>query len=137
MGVRLTKEEVRSADDIKRAFEKLPAGLDQGLMVLPHLITASNRKLIIELAKRHRNPSVYAVRFFAKDGGLISYGVDSEDLFHRAFSYVDRILRGANPGDLPVQAPNKFQLIINLKSAKAIGLDVPPMLLGLADEVFE
>ena len=137
LGVRLTRAELRSADDIKRAFEKLPAGKEQGLLVLPHLITASNRKLIIKLAKRHRLPAVYAVRFFAKDGGLISYGVDSQDLFHRAFSYVDRIFRGANPGDLPVQAPIKFELIINLKSAKAIGLDVPPMLLSRADDVIE
>ncbi len=135
--VRLTKAEVRSADDIEQAFEKLPAGKEQGLMVLPHLVTASNRKLIIELAKRHRIPAVYAVRFFAKDGGLISYGVDSQDLFHRAFSYVDRIFRGTSPGDLPVQTPFKFKMIINLKSAKAIGLDVPPTLLFRADEVIE
>jgi putative ABC transport system substrate-binding protein len=136
-GVRLTKAGVRSADDIKQAFEKLPAGKEQGLLVFPHLITASNRKLIAELAKRHRIPAVYAVRFFAKDGGLISYGVDSQDLFRRSFSYIDRIFRGANPGDLPVQAPIKFQTIINLKSAKAIGLDVPPTLLLRADEVIE
>ena len=137
IGVRLTKEEVRGANDIKRAFEKLPAGLDQGLMVLPHLVTASNRKLIIELAKRRRNPTVYAVRFFAEDGGLVSYGVDSQDLFRRAFVYVDRIFRGASPGDLPVQAPIKFELIINLKSAKAIGLEVPPTLLLRAHDVIE
>ncbi len=137
LGVRLTKAEVRSADDIEQAFEKLPAGKEQGLMVFPHLITASNRKLIIKLAERHRIPAVYAVRFFAKDGGLISYGVDSQELFRRAFSYVDRIFRGASPGDLPVQTPNKFEMIINLKSAKAIGLDVPPTLLLRADEVIE
>ena len=137
IGVRLTKMDVRDADDIERIFERLPAGLEQGLMVLPHLITASNRKLIIKLAERHRNPAVYGVRFFAKAGGLISYGVDSQDLFRRAFSYVDRIFRGASPKDLPVQAPIKFELAINLKSAKAIGLDVPPMLLARADELIE
>jgi putative ABC transport system substrate-binding protein len=106
-------------------------------MVLPHLVTASNRKLIIELAERHRIPAVYAVRFFARDGGLISYGVDSQDLFHRAFKYVDRIFRGTSPRDLPVQTPFKFEMIVNLKSAKAIGLDVPPTLLIRADEVIE
>ena len=137
LGVRLTKAEVRSVDDIEQAFEKLPARKEQGLMVFPHLITASNRKLIIKLAERHRIPAVYAVRFFAKDGGLISYGVDSQELFRRAFSYVDRIFRGASPGDLPVQTPNKLELIINLKSAKAIGLNVPPTLLLRATEVIE
>jgi putative ABC transport system substrate-binding protein len=89
------------------------------------------------LAGRHRIPAVYGVRFFATDGGLISYGVDSQDLFRRALSYVDLIFRGASPSDLPVQAPIKFELAINLNSAKAIGLDVPPMLLARADEVIE
>jgi putative ABC transport system substrate-binding protein len=137
IGVRLTKMEMRNADDIERAFEKLPTGSEQGLMVFPHLVTASNRKSIIESAGRHRIPAVYGVRFFAKDGGLISYGVDSQDLFRRAFSYIDRIFRGASPSDLPVQAPIKFELAINLKTAKAIGLNVPPMLLARADEVIE
>jgi ABC-type uncharacterized transport system substrate-binding protein len=137
MGIPATKIEMRSASDIERAFEKLPTGSEQGLIVFPHLITASNRKSIIELAGRHRIPAVYGVRFFAKDGGLISYGVDSQDLFRRAFGYVDRILRGESPRDLPVQAPIKFELAINLKSAKAIGLNVPPMLLARADEVIE
>ena len=137
IGVRLTKMEVRGADDIERAFERLPTGSEQGLIVFPHFVTVSNRKSIIGLAGRHRIPAVYGVRFFATDGGLISYGVDSQDLFRRAFSYVDRIFRGASPSDLPVQAPIKFELAINLKSAKAIGLDVPPMLLARADEVIE
>ena len=137
IGVRVTKLEFRAAEDIERAFDKLPIGSDQGLMVLPHLITASNRKSIIELAGRHRIPTVYGIRFFAKDGGLISYGVDSQDLFRRAFSYVDRIFRGASPSDLPVQAPIKFELIINLKTAKVLGLTIPPTLLTRADEVIE
>jgi putative ABC transport system substrate-binding protein len=137
IGVRLTKMEVRVADDIERAFERLPTGSEQSLIVFPHFITVSNRKSIIGLAERRRIPAVYGVRFFATDGGLISYGVDSQDLFRRAFSYVDRIFRGASPSDLPVQAPIKFELAINLKSARAIGLDVSPMLLARADEVIE
>jgi len=137
MGVRLMKMEVRGADDIERAFERLPTGSEQGLIVFPHFITVSHRKSIIGLAGKHRIPAVYGVRFFATDGGLISYGVDSQDLLRRAFGYVDRIFRGASPSDLPVQAPIRFELAINLKSAKAIGLDVPPTLLARADEVIE
>jgi putative tryptophan/tyrosine transport system substrate-binding protein len=137
IGVRLMKMEVRGADDIERAFERLPTGSEQGLIVFPHFITVSHRKSIIGLAGRHRIPAVYGVRFFTTDGGLISYGVDSQDLLRRAFSYVDRIFRGASPRDLPVQAPIKFDLAVNLKSAKAIGLDVPGPLLARADEVIE
>ena len=106
IGVPLTKMEMRGADDIERAFERLPTGSEQGLIVFPHLITASNRKSIIELAGMHRIPAVYGVRFFAKDGGLISYGVDSQDLFRRAFSYVDRIFRGASPVIFPSRPPS-------------------------------
>ena len=137
IGVRLTKSEFRAAGDIVRAIDDLPAGPQQGLMVLPHLITASSRKTIIELVNKHRVPAVYGVRFFVKDGGLISYGVDLQDLFRRAFGYVDRIFHGARPSDLPVQAPVKFELIINLKTAKTIGLAVPPSVLARADEVLE
>jgi putative tryptophan/tyrosine transport system substrate-binding protein len=137
VGVRLRKMEVRGADDIERAFARLPTDSEQGLIVFPHFVTVSHRKSIIGLAGRHRIPAVYGVRFFATDGGLISYGVDSQDLLRRAFGYVDRIFRGASPSDLPVQARIKFDLAINLKSAKAIGLDVPPALLARADEVIE
>jgi ABC-type uncharacterized transport system substrate-binding protein len=137
LGVSLTRLELRSADDITPAFSRLPTGAGGGLMVLPHLIAASNRKLIIELAARQRVPAVYGVRFFAKDGGLVSYGVDSQDLFRRAFGYVDRIFRGDKPSELPVQAPVKFELVINLKTAKALGTDVPALLLARADEVIE
>jgi len=135
--VRLRKAEVRSADDIKQAFEKLPAGKEQGLLVLPHLVTASNRKLIIELAKKRGIPAVYAVRFFVKDGGLISYGVDSQNLFHRAFRYVDRIFHGTSPRDLPVQTPFQFKMIINQKTAKELGIKFPRSILLRASEVIE
>jgi putative ABC transport system substrate-binding protein len=137
IGIPLTKMAIRNADDIERALERLPTGSEQGLMVLPHLITASNRKSIIDFAARHRIPAVYGVRFFAKDGGLISYGVDSQELFRGAFGYINRILRGEKPSDLPVQAPIKFELVINLKTAKTLGLAVPPTLLARADEVIE
>jgi putative tryptophan/tyrosine transport system substrate-binding protein len=89
------------------------------------------------LAARHRLPAVYPYRFFAVSGGFISYGVDVPDLYRQAAAYVDRILRGANPGDLPVQAPTKWELVINLKTAKALGLDVPPTLLATADLAFK
>jgi putative ABC transport system substrate-binding protein len=137
LGVGLTRLELRSAEDIEPAFDKLPGSADRGLMVLPHLITASNRKAIIQLAAERRIPAVYGVRFFAKDGGLVSYGVDSQDLFRRAFGYVDRILRGEKPSELPVQAPVKFELAINLKTAKVLGVEIPPIVLAQADEVIE
>ena len=137
LGVPLTKMEMRNAEDIERALERLPTGLEQGLMVLPHLITATNRKSIIDFAARYRVAAVYGVRFFAKDGGLISYGVDSQDLFRGAFGYIDRILKGEKPMDLPVQAPTKFELVINLKTAKQAGLTIPSTLLARADEVIE
>jgi putative ABC transport system substrate-binding protein len=93
--------------------------------------------LIFEQAAQHRLPAVYGFRYFAADGGLMSYGVDVRDLFRRSASYVDRILKGAKPGELPVQAPTKFELVINLKTAKMLGLDVPMHLQQRADEVIE
>ena len=98
---------------------------------------AFHRDLIITLAARHRLPAVYYARYWAAAGGLISYGPDFVDLFRRAAGYVDRILKGEKPADLPVQAPTKYELVINLKTAKALGLTVPPALLARADEVIE
>jgi putative ABC transport system substrate-binding protein len=115
-------------------FAAKPAG---GLIILPDAFTAGHRDLIIALAARYRVPAIYPLRVFAVSGGLISDGGDSTDIFRRAASYVDRVLKGANPGDLPVQAPTKFELVINLKTANALGLNVPPMLLARADEVIE
>jgi putative tryptophan/tyrosine transport system substrate-binding protein len=115
-------------------FAAKPAG---GLIILPDAFTTGHRDLIVALAARYRLPAVYPLRVFAASGGLISDGGDPIDIFRRAASYVDRILKGANPGDLPVQTPTKFELVINLKTAKALGLDVPPMLLARADEVIE
>ena len=100
-------------------------------------VASANRETIVRLAGSHRLPAIYQFGFHARLGGLISYGVDGVDLWRRAAGYVDRILRGAKPDGLPVQAPTKFELVINLKTAKALGLEVPPMLLARADEVIE
>ena len=106
-------------------------------MVLPDISMTNHRDAIIALAARHRVPAVYPFRYFAASGGLMSYGTDVAEVFQRAAAYVDRILRGTSPGDLPVQAPNKYELVINLKTAKALGLTVPTALLARADEVIE
>jgi putative tryptophan/tyrosine transport system substrate-binding protein len=116
------------------AFAHTPNG---GLIVLPDVSTARHRDLIIALATRHRLPAIYPYRYYAVSGGLISYGPDTIDPYRRAASYVDRILKGEKPADLPVQVPTKYELVINLKTAKALGLDVPPTLLALANEVIE
>jgi ABC-type uncharacterized transport system substrate-binding protein len=108
-----------------------------GIIVMSDPFTLVHRTVIVSLAARHRIPTVYPYRYFAADGGLLSYGVDTPDLFRRSASYVDRILNGTKPSDLPVQQPIKFELVLNLKTAKALGLDVPPALLARADEVIE
>jgi len=106
-------------------------------MVLPDISMTNYRRAIIALAARHRVPAIYPFRYFAVSGGLMSYGTDLGEVSWRAASYVDRILKGEKPGDLPVQAPTKYELVINLKTAKALGLDISPTLLALADELIE
>jgi len=128
---------VSSAEEIERgitAFAREPNG---GMIVLAVPTTVIHRHLIIKLAAQHRLPAVYNSRYWAAEGGLVSYGPDVLDQYRRTAGYVDRVLRGAKPADLPVQAPTKFELVINLKTAKALGLDVPPMLHARADEVIE
>jgi putative ABC transport system substrate-binding protein len=136
LAVELTPIHLRDAGEFERAVAAF-ARPDSGLIVTLLTETIQHRELLITLAARHRLPTVYPLRAFATDGGLISYGADVVDTFRRAAGYVDRILKGEKPGDLPVQAPTKFQLVINLKTAKALGLDVPPTLLARADEVIE
>ena len=128
---------VRERGEIERtieAFARPPAG---GLLVLPDNFINAHRELIVALAEKYRLPAVYPSRVFVTAGGLLSYGVDVLDMYRGAASYVDRVLKGTIPGDLPVQQPTRFELVINLKAAKALGLTVPPSLLTLADEVIE
>jgi putative tryptophan/tyrosine transport system substrate-binding protein len=126
----------RSRDEIESAMMKV-AGPGGGLIVLPDNLTVANRNAIAELAEKHQLPAIYPFREFVQTGGLISLGIDVADQCRQAADYVDRILKGAKPADLPVQAPTKFELVLNLKTAKALGLTVSPMLLARADEVIE
>ena len=138
LGVSVTAAGVHGdAAEIERVITAHGQETGGGLIVLPHAITTMYRKLIIDLASTHRLPANYPYRYFAADGGLIAYGVDGIHLSREAASYVDRILKGAKPGDLPVQQPTKLKLVINLKTAKALGLSAPPTLLARADEVIE
>ena len=128
---------VRSDTEIAAAVAKLVGRPDAGLIVVIDIFTAVHRPAIIAETAARRIPTVFPWRFGAADGGLMSYGVDIADLHRRAAAYVDRILKGAKPGDLPVQQPTKFELVINLNTAKALGIEVPPTLLATADEVIE
>jgi putative ABC transport system substrate-binding protein len=135
--VQVTASEARNAGEIERAIDGFAREPNGGLIVLPNGPTIVHRELIIALAAQHRLPAVYGYRYFVANGGLISYGVDLADQYRLAASYVDRILRGEKAADLPVQQPTKFELVINLKTAKSLALDVPATLLGRADEVIE
>jgi ABC-type uncharacterized transport system substrate-binding protein len=137
LAVKLITIPIHDTADIERSISVFAHDLNGGLIVLPSTFLVAHRKLIFEQAVQHRLPAIYGFRFFAVDGGLMSYGVDVPDLFRRSASYVDRILKGQKPGDLPVQAPTKYQLVINLKTAKALDLHVPWSLLQRADEVIE
>jgi putative ABC transport system substrate-binding protein len=139
--VSLAKQPVRlpvqSGTDIERALEVFAREPGGGLVTPPDTATNLHRGLIVALAARYRLPAIHPYRFYLTDGGLMSYGMNYADVFRRAASYVDRILRGENPTDLPVQAPTNFELIINLQAARALGLEIPPTLLARADEVIE
>ncbi len=137
-GVDVFAHSVHSTTEIEAVITAFAAGPNGGgVIAIPSALITEQRNLIISLANRFRLPSVFAFRYYAEAGGLVSYGVDNIDLYRRAAAYVDRILKGEKPGDLPVQEATKFQLIINSKTAKALGLTVPPALLATADEVIE
>jgi putative ABC transport system substrate-binding protein len=136
-GVELRPLGVRDAAEIERTVATFASGSNGGLIVVAGAGTAVHRTLIIAMAARYRLPAVYPYRYYVADGGLVSYGPDNIDQYRRAASYVDRILKGEKPADLPVQAPTKYELVINLKTAKALGIDVPPTVLARADEVIE
>jgi putative tryptophan/tyrosine transport system substrate-binding protein len=135
--VQVTAAGARDATELERAIDQFAREPNGGLIVLPNPVTDGNRGLIIAMAARHRLPAAYAFRHSVADGGLVSYGIDLADQFRQAASYVDRILKGEKPSELPVQAPVKFELVINLRTAKALGLDVPWILQQRADEVIE
>jgi len=136
-GIELRPVDVREAGEIERAITTFVRSSTEGLIVTSNALASVHRNLIVTLAARQRLPAVYPFRFFVTIGGLMSYGPDTIDPHQRAAGYVDRILKGEKPADLPVQAPTKYELVINLKTAKALGLDVPPTLLARADEVIE
>ena len=129
--------EVREAVDVERAISAVAAHTNSGLIVLPSPIATVQRELIIKLAAQHRLPAVYPFRFFVTAGGLMFYGANNVDQWRQAASYVDRIFSGTQPRDLPIQLPTKFELVINLNTAKALGIAIPPGVLALADEVIE
>jgi putative ABC transport system substrate-binding protein len=135
LGVELRAVNVRDADEIERSIAGFAQGSNGGLVVTGSAAAAAHRDLIVTLAARHRLPAVYNARLYGEIGGLVCYGADFLDQFRRAAGYVDRILKGEKPADLPVQAPTKYELVINVVAAKALGLDIPPKLLALADVV--
>jgi putative ABC transport system substrate-binding protein len=137
LGVEVSPFNVRDAGEIERTITAFSHSSNGGLIVTGSALAVVHRELIIALAARNSLPAVYFERLFVTRGGLVSYGPDLSDQFRRAAGYVDRILRGEKPADLPVQAPTKYELVINLKTAKALGLDVPQTLLARADEVIE
>src|SRR5215468_2091179 len=137
LGIKPAALAVRDASDVEQAVAAFASEPDGGLIVAPHAVTLGNRKLIIELAARYRLPAIYSDRYFAESGGLVSFGNNTADLFRRAATYIDLILKGANPAELPVQLPTKFELIVNLKTAKTLGLTISESFLTRADEVIE
>jgi putative tryptophan/tyrosine transport system substrate-binding protein len=128
---------VHNAAEMEGMIEEFARPSDSALLVLPDLFTATNRESIIALAARHRLPAVYPFRYFVASGGLMSYGIEMLETYRQAASYVDRILKGEKPSDLPVQAPTRYETVFNLKTARALGLNVPPTVLARANEVIE
>jgi len=136
LGVELHPIDVHDSFEIDRSVSAF-AGSASGLIVTGSAAATAHRELIVSLAGRHRLPTIYYARYYVEGGGLMSYGPDFLDQCNRAAAYVDRILKGEKPSDLPVQTPTKYELVINLRTAKALGIEVPPILLARADEVIE
>jgi putative tryptophan/tyrosine transport system substrate-binding protein len=137
LGMELTPVDPTDPGEIERAITEFARRPNGGLVVPRSATSLSNRQQIIALAVQHRLPAVYDQRRYVADGGLMSYGIDNADLYWRAASYVDRVLKGVKPADLPVQAPVKYETVINLKTAKTLGITIPPAVLAIADEVIE
>jgi putative ABC transport system substrate-binding protein len=137
LGVRLEFVAARGPADVDRAFAEITKARAGALTVLPSSMFFNERRRLVDLAAKNRLPAVHPAREYVDAGGLMAYGPNLADLYRRAATYVDRILKGANPGGLPVEQPTKFELVINLKTAKALGLTIPPALLGRADEVIQ
>ena len=137
LGIKVHSLEVSKSSDLDKALAEIPALHIGALVSMPAPVLIENLKPVADFAIRNRLPSTFHLREYAEAGGLVSYGVDRSDLFRRAANYIDRILKGANPADLPIEQPTKFELLINLKTAKALDLVIPPRLLGMADEVIE
>jgi putative ABC transport system substrate-binding protein len=137
ISVNLSSMRVGDAAEIERAVNSIASVPNSGLLVLPYPTTAGSRALIVALAAQHRLPAVYPFRLFTAAGGLMAYETEQSEISRLVASYIDRILRGANPADLPVQVPTKYATVLNLKTARALGLEVPPYLLARADEVIE
>jgi putative ABC transport system substrate-binding protein len=137
VGMEISPIDLRDAGEIERAVAAFAQPGHGGLISSASGLAVARRDLIVALAAQHKLPAVYFERFFVVAGGLVSYGPNQVDQYRRAAGYVDRILKGAKPGDLPVQAPTRYELVINLKTAKSLGLDVPPSVLARADEVIE
>jgi putative ABC transport system substrate-binding protein len=136
-GVKLVDLEAQSRSEIERVVATFAGEPHGGLIIAPNVVNFANSDILVALAARYQMPAIYPFAFYAKQGGLISYGFDAADQFRQGAIYVDKILRGAKPGDLPVQHPTKFEIVVNLRTAKALGLDVPLLVQQLADEVIE
>ena len=137
IGLQAIADDAHDDTEIERIIDALAKQPNGGLIVLPGVFTFVHLKAIVASVVRHRLPAVYPYRYFIAGGGLLSYGVETVDLYRRAASYVDRILKGEKPADLPVQAPIRYELVVNLKAAKTLGLTIPPTLIARADEVIE
>jgi putative ABC transport system substrate-binding protein len=137
LAIKVSGSAVRASTDIQNAIDAMAGDRNGGLVVPAGPVLSVHRRLIVDLAAHHRLPAVYTLRYFVESGGLASYSVDNHDLYRRAMSYIDRVLKGEKPGDLPIQYATKFELVINLKTAKALGLEVPISLLARTDEVIE